>query len=412
MRWGMQSNDGRRARGRAIGSETPRRGRGTLGAAAVVLAAFLVAVGLPATSARAEAVPVADTETSSVQVPPASVVVAIDVMQNGGLAFSPFARSTTTGSFQPLTASSVGTASAGGSTGLDEEAGMVFYYPARDFLGQETLVVTVTDDLGQTGTVTYLFTVKKLGALIDADLPHYVVPVDGTVAIPLADVFAAVDVDDVLFEDVRFPHEFVGGVTVEQDRLVYRTDDSGWTGEQEFAATVQDGFGQLIDVPVSLTVVAPQMRIDRREGYAGTTAVTVTATGLAPGSEYSVELHSEPVVLGTTVADAEGVGAVTAMIPAGTEIGSHAVVLVNDSGRARAELSFEVLAAPSVEEGDPEVEESPALGHDAAVPAALALTGASGVAISIGIVLAAVLLVAGLVVIVVGRVRRTAAAGD
>lgn len=59
--------------------------------------------------------------------------------------------------------------------------------------------------------------------------------------------------------------------------------------------------------------------------------VTVTATGFAPGESVDVYLHSTPVHLTTTTADASGKVIVKVAIPAGTEPGAHHLVLTGQT---------------------------------------------------------------------------------
>lgn len=59
--------------------------------------------------------------------------------------------------------------------------------------------------------------------------------------------------------------------------------------------------------------------------------VTVTATGFAPGESVDVYLHSTPVHLTTTTADASGKVIVKVTIPAGTDPGAHHLVLTGQT---------------------------------------------------------------------------------
>ncbi|MDQ1204387.1 metallophosphoesterase family protein [Microbacterium sp. SORGH_AS_0862] len=74
---------------------------------------------------------------------------------------------------------------------------------------------------------------------------------------------------------------------------------------------------------------------------------TVAGSGFMPGEEVVVELHSAPVVLARTTADANGAVAVTVTIPASTPAGAHEIVLVGTgSGRtARTPLTVGASAA-------------------------------------------------------------------
>lgn len=57
------------------------------------------------------------------------------------------------------------------------------------------------------------------------------------------------------------------------------------------------------------------------------TDITVSVDDLQPGSSASFTLYSDPVPLGTTVADDQGRASLTFDLPAGTTIGEHEVVV-------------------------------------------------------------------------------------
>jgi LPXTG-motif cell wall-anchored protein len=59
-------------------------------------------------------------------------------------------------------------------------------------------------------------------------------------------------------------------------------------------------------------------------------AVTIEVGGFAPYSEVTIELHSDPIVLGTFTADGEGVVHATVNLPAGVS-GSHDVVVMGSN---------------------------------------------------------------------------------
>ena len=63
--------------------------------------------------------------------------------------------------------------------------------------------------------------------------------------------------------------------------------------------------------------------------------VTLVARGFVPGERVTFVLHSDPVVLGTAVADADGVATLTVELPTGAPAGAHTVVATGvDSGRS------------------------------------------------------------------------------
>jgi hypothetical protein len=64
--------------------------------------------------------------------------------------------------------------------------------------------------------------------------------------------------------------------------------------------------------------------------------MTVTGTGFLPGERVSVVLHSDPIPLGTTTADANGAIRLSWTVPANLPQGEHRVVL---SGATSGEVS-------------------------------------------------------------------------
>ncbi|WDH79683.1 metallophosphoesterase [Microbacterium esteraromaticum] len=79
--------------------------------------------------------------------------------------------------------------------------------------------------------------------------------------------------------------------------------------------------------------------------------VTISASGLAAGEAATIELHSDPVVLATAVADASGELSATVTIPATTEPGTHEIVLVAASGES-AGVEIVVVAADVASPGE------------------------------------------------------------
>jgi YVTN family beta-propeller protein len=75
--------------------------------------------------------------------------------------------------------------------------------------------------------------------------------------------------------------------------------------------------------------------------------VVVTGSGLAPGSTYSVQLFSTPVVLGAVTADPSGAFTQSFAIPADTAPGAHQIKLFDAAGMERASLGITILAAPA-----------------------------------------------------------------
>ena len=72
---------------------------------------------------------------------------------------------------------------------------------------------------------------------------------------------------------------------------------------------------------------------------------TATAEGFTPGETVSAVLHSEPVDVGTFIADEEGVVSAQFIVPANTAPGEHRLVLTGQTSSIVAEGTFTVAAA-------------------------------------------------------------------
>ncbi len=72
--------------------------------------------------------------------------------------------------------------------------------------------------------------------------------------------------------------------------------------------------------------------------------LTVSGTGFEPGETISLVLHSDPVDMGTTTADADGAFSFTWTVPAGTE-GEHTVVATGATSGTVREASVTITAA-------------------------------------------------------------------
>lgn len=77
---------------------------------------------------------------------------------------------------------------------------------------------------------------------------------------------------------------------------------------------------------------------------------TVRVPELTPGSQLKAELHSEPVQLGASNADANGVAVISVILPADTELGAHQIMVAGTDKNglaATGALAVTVLAAAS-----------------------------------------------------------------
>ncbi len=279
--------------------------------------------------------------TLTIQAPPSATDVTTSIPQNKSVVLDPIGSARTTGTLTALTAADLGAPSQGGTAEIS--GGQVQYTPAQGFFGEETLQITVTDDLGQTAQLLYSFNVVKAGEIIPGSLPEYNVPVDGALTVPLADVVAAVDTQGLDLDAVQSPSGFVGTVAISNGDIVFTTDGTSWSGDETFTVTVKDTLGQAVEVPVLLHVLAPSLSVDAVSGYAGKTTVTISAAGLVPGKTYAIELHSTPLPVGSFTAAADGTAQLSALLPAVSEVGSHQLTLLNDRAQVRAQVGYTVL---------------------------------------------------------------------
>ncbi len=283
------------------------------------------------------------TVTLTLQAPPTADAASYRIAQDSQLVVDPIGVARTTGTLEQLTASAIGTPSSGGTAVLD--SGKVVYTPAPGYSGSETLEVTVTDDLGQAAVVSYTFEIVATPKVVDDAKVEYSLPVDASLTIANAAGLPVLQGSNLTLTGVSAPAGFHGMVAVDGADVVFTSDGTAWAGDETFTFTVKDDLDQVLDVTVTLHVIAPVFTADSSSGLAGTAQVTLTASGLVAGSTYAVELHSTPIALGTITAQADGTGSLRATIPALAEPGDHSLVLLNDAADARAQTPYRVLAA-------------------------------------------------------------------
>lgn len=101
--------------------------------------------------------------------------------------------------------------------------------------------------------------------------------------------------------------------------------------------------------------------------------ITVHAAGFEPGETVRVELHSTPVLLGTTVAGSDGTISVDVALPAGTAHGSHTIVATGTTSGRVVTIALSVAETLAFTGTDPR----PALAAAAALTGLGALVVAS-----------------------------------
>ncbi|MFB6612034.1 GH92 family glycosyl hydrolase [Agromyces sp. NPDC056379] len=155
--------------------------------------------------------------------------------------------------------------------------------------------------------------------------------------------------------------------------------------------------------PVIEPVYTPVLHSNATTGRPGD-MVTLTGEGFAPGETVTVEIHSDPITVGTVEVDRLGALQFEFAVPDGLPVGEHRIVVTGETSAVPAEFAFEVLP-PSVP-GDG----SSGVGGptDPSVIASLSNTGVNGGAMAIAALIAVLSAAAG-VVLVLRRRRRSQA---
>ncbi|MFT4307615.1 MAG: lamin tail domain-containing protein [Microbacterium sp.] len=131
---------------------------------------------------------------------------------------------------------------------------------------------------------------------------------------------------------------------VDGQRQVLWTDDGNRYGHSLWAGTLPVDLGA--DYNVALTATATTVSPGDQ--------ITVTASGLTSGEEYTLTLHSDPVLFGSGVAGSDGTLTLTGLIPIGTSVGAHTITiaLTSDPSMTFATLALEVVATATATTAD------------------------------------------------------------
>ncbi len=103
----------------------------------------------------------------------------------------------------------------------------------------------------------------------------------------------------------------------------------------------------IVRAPEQSCALPPTPTVDTTTPVAGG-PITVTGGGFMPSTELTVELHSTPVVLGTTTTDIYGNYSATVVIPADTPPGAHQLVVtgLGPDGEPRSVATDITVLAP------------------------------------------------------------------
>jgi len=164
----------------------------------------------------------------------------------------------------------------------------------------------------------------------------------------------ALIVDAVYDRPAGLPNDNLEGFAVAPDstcgdgvKEVVRSDDGNNDGHSLWSGTIDCGLALAAQGPGTTA-----LRVSTTSATAGT-VLQVTGERLTPGVEYTLTLHSDPVVVGTAVAGTNGALGIAFTVPAGTPAGAHTLVLTaNGSILASAPVAIAAqLAATGVEPG-------------------------------------------------------------
>lgn len=200
---------------------------------------------------------------------------------------------------------------------LTDRGWQIYSGPVELGEGMTTVNYRATDVAGNVSAI------RTVEAKVDRDAPKvkWVIDAKRNVSIAVADATSGVRSVEYEIGGAGWkPYSTPVTVSTESHPIRVRAVD--------LAGNKAEAQGILVGGKLSATVVSPGDSID------------VTGAGYAPGESVRIELHSEPVLLKTVVADDDGQFAATATIPIGTVQKAHEVVFLGEQG---SEVHFEIL---------------------------------------------------------------------
>jgi len=142
-----------------------------------------------------------------------------------------------------------------------------------------------------------------------------------------------------------------GVYTIAVEYPGYCTQFVGETSEIDEAESFDLVAGEVIDgIDVTLTTDCPAPKPRISVGAASVSAggeIVVTGENFTPGETVSFELHSDPIALGSLVADGGGRLSGSLRIPATAPVGAHTLVAVGAQSAVEAGVSLQITAAAS-----------------------------------------------------------------
>ncbi|WP_433585092.1 MSCRAMM family protein [Microbacterium hydrocarbonoxydans] len=181
--------------------------------------------------------------------------------------------------------------------------------------------------------------------------------------------------------DPAFPTEGgplpAGTYTIGVEAEGFCTQFLGEVSEIGDAESVDLAAGDVLDgVDVTLTTdcPAPTPRISVAAGSVTAGGeIAVTGTNFTPGEVVAFELHSDPIALGSLIADGDGRLSGSLRIPATVPAGSHTLVALGAESAIEASIALQVTAATGTGTGSGSASTPPSRG---AAATGLASTGA------------------------------------
>jgi hypothetical protein len=143
-------------------------------------------------------------------------------------------------------------------------------------------------------------------------------------------------------------HGGLSVVDVASGVIEYTPLQPGWTGTDTFNYTLTNTNGEPTGgtIKVNVQVNAVQTSVGASQASPGD-QVDVQASGLQPGENVQVNLHSTPVLLTKAQADSNGTVHVTVNLPDEAELGQHHIEILGEhSGSHQTPISL-IAPAPA-----------------------------------------------------------------
>lgn len=273
------------------------------------------------------------TVTGTNNPPPTAVADAFTVVEDAAEAsFNVRSNDTTADSGETISVSAVGTASRGGTVRLGTDGASIFYRPAANFNGTETVTYTLLDSRGATATGTVTFTVTAVNdappasaitkdvfrsatSISIATLTDYGVNVDGaTEVLTVALVGSSSAGGTFTVSGTTISYAPPSATFTGTDSISYRTTDAGGlstTGTitlnvinalpTTYSLSLNNGSNNISRLGAALTAnltgTTTTGQTVNRTASLGTSTTAISFADLAPGN-YEVQVPAIPFLIG------------------------------------------------------------------------------------------------------------------